>query len=81
MQKVTPTDMVYVSFVRSAIPRRIPTIKFRKGGGNGISSASEGFIAATVATGKGSAGSAVSFLSFFVYIIKGEKVVLIAANF
>ncbi|XP_055706482.1 uncharacterized protein LOC129803736 [Phlebotomus papatasi] len=50
--------MVYVSFVRSAIPRRIPTIKFRKGGGNGISSASEGFIAATVATGKGSAGSA-----------------------
>uniref|UniRef100_A0A6B2E694 Putative 28s ribosomal protein s36 mitochondrial-like isoform x1 n=1 Tax=Phlebotomus kandelakii TaxID=1109342 RepID=A0A6B2E694_9DIPT len=50
--------MVYVSVVRSAIPKRIPTIRFRKGGGNGISSASDGFIAATMVAGRGSSGGA-----------------------
>ncbi|XP_055693218.1 uncharacterized protein LOC129795760 [Lutzomyia longipalpis] len=49
--------MVYSSVVRSAIPKRIPTIKFRKGGGNGISSASEGFLAASAAATKTSAGN------------------------
>uniref|UniRef100_A0A1L8DR58 Putative 28s ribosomal protein s36 mitochondrial n=1 Tax=Nyssomyia neivai TaxID=330878 RepID=A0A1L8DR58_9DIPT len=49
--------MVYASVVRSAIPKRIPTIRFRKGGGNGISSASEGFLAASVAATKTSAGN------------------------
>ncbi|GAB0087801.1 hypothetical protein DMENIID0001_021510 [Sergentomyia squamirostris] len=53
--------MVYSSVVRSAIPKRIPTIRFRKGGGNGISSAPDGFIAATmVKAGSGKPNAAVS---------------------
>ncbi|XP_059622836.1 uncharacterized protein LOC132266028 [Phlebotomus argentipes] len=48
--------MVYASVVRSAIPKRIPTIRFRKGGDSGMSSASDGFLAAAVATGRGPSG-------------------------